>query len=63
MINEEVEALILQEPAGPTKDQPGSDSERDIHAVGTQMERYTGCKFSPHGAANWWVEWDAVSHM
>ena len=64
MINEEVEALILQKPGGPTRDQPGSDSDDgDVHAVGTHVERHTGCKLSPHKAADWWVEWDAASHV
>ena len=38
MINEEVEALILQEPRGPTKDQLDSDSDDgDVDAVGTHI--------------------------
>ena len=64
MINEGIEALILQQPGGPTKDQPDSDSDGgDLYAVGTHMEVYTVCKLSPHRAADWWVEWDAASHM
>jgi hypothetical protein len=64
MIDEEIEALILQKPGGPTKDQPDSDSDDgDVNAVGTHVEKYTGCKLSPHKATNWWMEWDAASHM
>ena len=64
MINEVVEALILQEPRGSTKDQLDSDSDDgDVNAVGTHMEEYTGCELPPDEAANWWVEWDAASHM
>ena len=64
MINEEVETLLLQTPGVPTKDQPDPDSDNgDVHAVGTHMEKYTGCKLSPHNAVDWWVEWDAASHV
>ena len=64
MINEEVEALILQKPEDPIKDQPGSDSDDgDVYAVGIHMEKYTGREFSPCRATDWWMAWDAESHM
>ena len=45
-------------------DELGSDlDDGDVHVVGTHMEKYTGHEFSPRRATDWWMEWDAESHM
>ena len=64
MIDEEVEALILQEPRHLLMDQADAEpDDNDVHVVGAYVERYTGHEFSSRAATNWWMEWDAVSHM
>ena len=64
MVNEEVEDLVLQKSIDPTIDQSDTESDHgDAYPVGAQMEKYTGCEFSSRGATNWWLEWDAASHM
>ena len=63
-IDEEVEALMLQEPRHLLMDQTNAESDHDdVQIVGTHIERYTGHEFSSHAATNWWMEWDAVSHV
>jgi len=62
MINEEVEDLVLQESINPDQSDDESDYG-DACPVGAQMEKYTGCEFSSCKATNWWLEWDAASHM
>lgn len=64
MIDQEVEALILQKPEHLLIGKPGAESDHgDVHIVGTHVERYTGLEFSSHAATSWWMEWDAMSHM
>ena len=64
MINEEVEDLVLQEPRDLLMDQSDIESDHgDMHVVGAHMDIYTGHIFSSHRATNWWIEWDAVSHL
>ena len=64
MINEEVEGLVLQKPRDLLMDQSDAESDHgDMHVVGAHMEKYTGHEFSSHRATNWWMEWDAASHM
>jgi hypothetical protein len=64
MIDEEVEALILQEPSHLLIDQADAESDHDdVHIIGANMERYTGCEFSSRTATSCWMEWDAGSHM
>ena len=58
LIDEEVGALILQNPRNITMDKPDSDGD-DVQIVGTNVERYTGYEFSSRGATNLWMEWDA----
>ena len=36
------------------------EPDNDVHIVGSNMERYTGCEFS---AIKEWMEWNATSHM
>ena len=63
MVDEEVEALILQKPRHMLIDQPDAESgSDDVHIVGAHMERYTGHEFSSRVATDWWM-WDAVSHI
>ena len=63
MLDEEVEALILQKPRHTLMDQTDVESgSDDVHIVGAHMERYTGHEFSSCIATNWWM-WDAVSHI
>ena len=59
-LNEEVGALILQGPNNPLVNQTDVEPDNDVHIVGSNMERYTGCEFS---ATKEWMEWDATSHM
>ena len=63
-INEEVEALILQElshlPMGQINAGPDHD---DVHIIGISMDRYTGHQFSSSTVTSEWMEWDATSHM
>ena len=64
MIDEEVEALVLQKSRNLFIDQSDAESDHgDVHVVGAHMEKYTEHEFSSHKATNWWMEWDAVSHM
>ncbi len=64
MIDEETEALILQEPGHLDTDEPDAEPDHgDVHVVGDKVDRYTGYEFSSHEATNWWVEWDAMSHV
>ena len=64
MIDEEVGALILQEPSHlpMSQDDAGSDHD-DVHIIGTYVERYTGHEFSSYAANSEWMEWNAMSHM
>ena len=63
-INEEVESLILQGPSSLPVNQnnAGSDDE-DVHVIGTNVDRYTGHRFSSSTVNSEWMEWDADSHM
>lgn len=63
MVDEEVEALILQKPGHLLMGEQGSESDNEDIIVGAHMEKYTGHEFSSRTATNWWVEWDAMSHM
>ena len=64
MIDEEVEALILQEPTHLPMNQVDIESDyNDVQIVGPHVEKYTGCEFSSRAATNWWMEWDATSHI
>ena len=59
-----MEALILQKPRNPLIDQENVESDHsDVCIVGSHVEKYTGHEFSSRAATNWWMEWDAVSHM
>jgi len=64
MIDEEVEALILQKPRQLPMGEPDAESDHgDVHIVGANVDRYTGHQFSSRGATGWWMDWDAMSHM
>ena len=62
--DEEVEALILQKPRNLLIDQEDAESDNnDVHTVGSHVEKYTGYEFLSRVATNWWMEWNAASHM
>ena len=64
MIDEEVEALILQEPTHLPMDQVDTESDHnDVQIVGPHIEKYTRCEFPSQAATNWWMERDAISHI
>ena len=58
-IDEEVGALILQEPSHIGA---GLDLD-DVHIIGSYVERFTGREFTSCAATREWMEWDATSHM
>jgi hypothetical protein len=63
MIDEEVEALILEKPNHLFKGQAGVELDHDdVAIVGVHVERYTGYDVSPYIATGEWMEWDATSH-
>jgi len=63
-IDEQVEALFLQEPSHLHIGQIDTGSDHnDVHIIGTYVDRYTGHVFSSRTATNEWMEWDATSHM
>jgi len=63
MVNEEVEALMLQDSSHSLVDQLDVEPDHgDVHIIGSHVERYTGQEFSSCAATNWWVEWDAAPH-
>lgn len=63
-IDEEVEALVLQQPSYLLANQADAEPEHDdVHVIGTHVEKYTGHKFSSYVATCEWMEWDATSHV
>jgi hypothetical protein len=62
-LEEEIGALILQEPNHLTDQREAGPDDDDLQIIGRYVEPYTGRDFSSCTATNEWMEWDATSSV